>query len=166
MPLSVNWQFLAPDQQALIKDGLFLVQEIEARGLNSISDYSFLVAPFAKAYEGFLKDFFLKLELISKRDYSSDYFRVGKVLNPNLSHRKFSVYSKLEKLEGRNSGLAKKLWQAWKSGRNEVFHYFSHNLKKLTIFGARETVELILEAINEASLAIDKNKKSSDNLRT
>ncbi len=165
MPLSVNWQFLSPDQRALIKDGLFLLEEVEARGLSPISDYSFLVAPFAKAYEGFLKDFFLTLEIISKKDYSSDYFRVGKVLNPNLSHRKFSVYSRLERLKKEGGGLAKKLWQAWKNGRNEIFHYFPHNLKKLTLFGARETVEMILEAINQASLMIDKNRKGVDNWR-
>ncbi len=165
MPLSVNWQFLSSDQQGLIKDGLFLLQEVEARDLSSISDYSFLVAPFAKAYEGFLKDFFLKLGLISKKDYNSDYFRVGKVLNPNLSHRKFSVYSRLEELKEGDGMLAKKLWQAWKNGRNEVFHYFPHNLKKLTLFGARETVEMILSAINQASLMIDKNRKGVDNWR-
>jgi len=166
MPFSVNWKFLSSDQRALIKDGLFLLEEVEARGLNSISDYSFLVAPFAKAYEGFLKDFFLNMNMISKRDYNSDYFRVGKVLNPNLSQRRFSVYSKLEKVKEGNRMLAQKLWQAWKSGRNEIFHYFPHNLKKLTIFGARESVEMILEAINLASLAIDKNKGAFDNLGT
>jgi len=161
--LSVNWQFLSPDQRDLIKDGLFLLEEVETRGLAGISDYSFLVAPFAKAYEGFLKDFFLRLGLITKRNYNSDYFRVGKVLNPNLSQRRFSVYSKLEKLKYGNRALAEKLWQAWKNGRNQVFHYFPHNLKKLTLFGARETAEMILEAINQASLMIDKNGKRADN---
>ncbi|MFH1601399.1 MAG: hypothetical protein ABIB61_00385 [Candidatus Shapirobacteria bacterium] len=163
MPLSVNWKYLSADQQSLIKDGLYLLEEIEIRGLDTISDYSFLVAPFAKAYEGFLKDFFLKLNLITKSDYNSDHFRVGKVLNPNLSHRRFSVYLRLENLKQNNNNLASQLWEAWRQGRNQIFHYFPFNLNKLTFFGARETIEMILEAINQAGQVIDKTKPINDN---
>lgn len=155
---------LSSSQRLLLKDGLLLLKRIEEKELDHVSDYSFLVAPFAKAYEGFLKDFFLKLGLIGKKDYYSDRFRVGKVLNPSLRERNFSVYSRLEESGEEGRELAKILWRAWKRGRNLIFHYFPGNLNKLNIKEAKERIKLIIEAIEMASLLVDKNEPIGDNL--
>jgi len=155
--------FLSVDQRTLIEDGVFLVQRMKEKSLNHISDYSFLVAPFAKAYEGFLKDFFLKLGLITSSDYYSNRFRVGKVLNPNLRKKKFSVYSRLENLGKEGEELAKRLWRAWKRGRNLIFHYFPRNLNKLTFGEAEERIHQIIRAINAANSLLDKKRVAKDN---
>ena len=65
----------------------YLLLEREERLNENLHDYSFVVFPMAKAYEGFLKKLFFDLGLINKRQYQGDRFRVGKSLNPNLPTR-------------------------------------------------------------------------------
>jgi len=143
-------KLLTEEQKQLLEDGRHLLTYTKSIPADGFSDYSFLVAPFAKAYEGFLKVFFLKLGLITENQYRSDRFRVGKVLNPALQDKKWSVY---RKLKGKQDGekLAEQLWRAWKNGRNLIFHYFPHNLHRLTFEQAEERIEAILEAIEAAS---------------
>ncbi len=114
---------------------------------NHISDYSFLVAPAAKAYEGYLKDFFLKIGIIDKLQHQSNRFRVGKTLNPSLRFKRFSIFQKLANLDNSGEELAETLWNGWKLGRNQIFHYFPGQLKKLTLTNAKERINLILKAI-------------------
>lgn len=91
-----------------------------------IHDYSFIVFPMAKAYEGFLKKWLFTNKLIDKNDYLSDHFRLGKALNPSLD-RKFRdndyVYDKIV-ANCSDPHLADRLWDAWKECRNLIFHYF------------------------------------------
>lgn len=140
--------YLNKDQDSLITDIETLLSKLTK--IDHISDYSFLVAPVAKAYEGYLKDFFLKLSIITDFDYKSDRFRVGKTLNPSLRYKKFSVFQKLADLHEKGEELAEILWTAWKFGRNEIFHYFHHNLKKLDRAEAEERIDMILNAIIES----------------
>ncbi len=135
---------LSTQQQSLISDIQTIRQCLQQ---NHISDYSFLVAPAAKAYEGYLKDFFLKVGIIDKFNYESDRFRVGKTLNPSLRYKRFSIFQKLTDLHDRGEELAETLWDAWKFGRNEILHYFPNNLKKLTQSEAEERIALIMNAI-------------------
>jgi len=145
---------LAVEQRELLEDGRRLLAWMKRHPVNHFSDYSFLVAPFAKGYEGFLKSFFLKLGLISEKQYYSDRFRVGKVLNPNLRHKKWSVYKKLENLGKTGERVADHLWKAWRQGRNQVFHYFPHNLNRLTLAEAEKRINAILAAMQEAELLV------------
>ena len=145
---------LTLEQEQLIQDGQQLLKWVKAQPPDGFSDYSFLVAPFAKAYEGFLKRLFLHLGLINKKQYNSDHFRVGKVLNPALRQKKWSVYRKLEDLGEKGQRIADHLWQAWKTGRNLIFHYFPHNLNRLTLSQAEERINTILAAIQEAELLL------------
>ncbi len=143
----VVWKVFSPEQEDLFKDGFTLLEAVDDKGLGHISDYSFLVAPFAKGYEGFLKDFFLERGLITKRERDSKRFRVGKVLNPNLKKKSYSVYAGLERFGEDGKILARALWRAWKLGRNRVFHYFHKNLHRLSLDEAKERIYLILKAI-------------------
>ncbi len=146
---------LTIEQTKLLRDGKRLLNWIKNKpDKNGFSDYSFVVAPFAKAYEGFLKRFFLKLGLITERDYNSDRFRVGKVLNPALRDKKWSVFRKLEEYHQTGERLAEHLWQAWKTGRNLIFHYFPHNLHRLSLKEAEERINVILAAMQEAKILV------------
>jgi len=146
----MNSSLFTQEQKDLIEDGRRLLDWSRKQPFNGFSDYSFLVAPFAKAYEGFLKSFFLKKRLIRERDYNSDRFRVGKVLNPALQNKKWSVYRKLTEEGERGQLIADHLWQSWKQGRNLIFHYFPHNLHRLTFEEAEDRISGILSAIDEA----------------
>jgi hypothetical protein len=137
-------RYLSPSQDSLINDVEIVLKSLEH---NHINDYSFLVSPVSKAYEGYLKDFFLKTNIIDKYSYESDRFRVGKTLNPSLRYKRFSIYQKLANLSEEGEALAEKLWNAWKYGRNEIFHYFPNNIKNLSRDEAEERITMLLSAI-------------------
>jgi hypothetical protein len=137
-------RYLSPSQDSLINDVEIVLKSLEH---NHINDYSFLVSPVSKAYEGYLKDFFLKTNVIDRYSYESDRFRVGKTLNPSLRYKRFSIYQKLANLSEEGEALAEKLWNAWKYGRNEIFHYFPNNLKNLSRDEAEERITMLLSAI-------------------
>jgi len=139
---------LPPTQFSLIEDCLKIIGLFKEP--DHLSDYSFLVSPVAKAYEGFLKDFFYRLEVIDRYSYYSDRFRVGKTLNPALRHKRFSIFRKLTEYHPEGEILAQNLWDAWKFGRNEIFHYFPENIRKLTYTEAVERIGKIMVAMDQA----------------
>lgn len=138
-------KFLSPEQKAFTHDVEIILDRLKA--FDHINDYSFLVSPIAKAYEGYLKDFFLKLHIINQYDYQSDRFRVGKTLNPSLRYKRFSIFQKLADLDEKGEALAETLWDAWKFGRNEIFHYFPGKSRNLTRQEAEDRIYLVLNAI-------------------
>ena len=143
------WEYFSATQQDLIREGNYLMEFTEKHNY-PFKDYSFLVFPYAKAYEGFLKQLFLDVGFISHLDYISDHYRIGKYLSPHLREKLDgrSVYGKIAELISEE--LAQQMWNAWKIGRNEVFHYYPHNLKRLTLQEARNTNQEILNTMIEA----------------
>lgn len=144
------WHYLSPEQQSLARDGHVLVEDRKLHPNEKISDYSYLVFPFAKLYEGFLKQLFRDLKIISNADYRSDHFRIGKSLSPNLVRRlgSRSAYGQVKDRFG--EALAEQLWNTWKQGRNLVFHYFPHNYRALTIEESRELITNIVSTMGSA----------------
>jgi len=115
-------------------------------------DYSFVVFPMAKAYEGFLKKFFLDAKLIDIKTYNGDRFRIGKALNPELpeKHRgRWWLYGPLAKAGG-GEALPQQLWKAWKECRNLLFHFFPKHEHFVTLDGARQRVEQLRMAMKAA----------------
>ncbi len=151
------WKYLSEPQQNLISQAFYLLEDSKRHPLlNDVSDYSYLVFPVAKAYEGFLKKLFLDMNLIKKWQYESDHFRIGKALSPNLA-RKLGKNSIYEQLVSRGwQSLADKLWNCWKQGRNLVFHYFPHNFRALTREEAEtlmnQLIKVMEEAVNESQV--------------
>lgn len=145
------WKYLSEGQRGLLEQGFYLLDDLNQHTNIHITDYSYLVFPFAKAYEGYLKQMFRDLGFISPHDYESDHFRIGKVLNPTLEHslRKMSVYDKVVRRSG-DGALAENLWFTWKRGRNLVFHYFPHNLRALTLEEAKDIIQNILTTMEDA----------------
>ncbi len=150
LPESKLWQYLSDDQRVLARDGEFLIADTDRHHNQFPTDYSYLVFPFAKMYEGFLKQLFLDLSIITVKEFRSDHYRVGKTLSPNLvGMLKFrSAFGQIETRFG--SDLAIQLWQTWKNGRNLVFHYFPHNYRSLNLEQAKITVQRIVDAMNRA----------------
>ena len=144
------WNYISTGQKGLLEEGFFLLEDTKQHP-NKLTDYSYIVFPFAKAYEGFLKQFFLDLGFINDHQYQSTHFRIGKVLNPNLRMHlgKNSVYIKLVKLRN-DIDLADELWSAWKQGRNLLFHYFPHNLRAITLEEAETLINQIVLAMEHA----------------
>jgi hypothetical protein len=151
-------KYLSQHQEELLNDTETVLKRLQIQ--DGISDYSFLVSSIAKSYEGFLKDFFLKIGIISESEYDSERFRVGKTLNPSLRYKRFSVFQKLANYHEKGEELAEILWDAWKFGRNEIFHYFPSNYKSLTKEEAEERIDLLLKAIIQAGEFLNQDKNN------
>lgn len=140
------WDYLSPHQRDLIREGSYIYQEIFADGRYNFQDYSFIVFPFAKAFEGFIKQFLLDMHLISERQYNSDHIRVGRLLSPEAHYaHNDSIYERLTHLVGKEA--ADMIWMTWKYCRNQVFHYYPHNSKSLSLNEAKERIHLVLSTI-------------------
>jgi hypothetical protein len=165
------WDYLSPYQRDLIREGSFLYQEVFTRGTYTFQDYSFVVFPFAKAFEGFIKQFLLDLKLITHEQYNSDHIRIGRLLSPEPAYgfRDDSLYPNLTRLLGREA--TDMVWMTWKFCRNQVFHYYPHNCKALNLNEAKERVHLVLSTIHAChdilqrqSLKVNLNSASQNTL--
>lgn len=153
------WSYLSQGQRDLLEEGLYLMDDVIKDHAYQFKDYSFLVFPFAKAYEGFLKQIFRDKKLISRLDYISDHLRLGKLMSPNLVG-KLGPDSLYIKIQNRYSqSLADRIWNVWKNGRNQIFHYFPHNLKAISFNEAREICMEVLRTMNEVYNTLTKIPK-------
>lgn len=151
------WSYLGEDLQKLISTSEFIYTAVESWGADlpggkrEFDDYSFVVFPAAKAYEGFLKKLFLDLKFITEEDYYGKHFRIGKALNPSLPKelRHEGVYDKIVQFcQGHT--LADKLWDTWRLSRNLTFHWFPNEKNAITLSEAGERIEMIIGAVDEA----------------
>ena len=133
--------------------------ELESRraGEQEFHDYSFVVFPMAKAYEGFLKKLFFDLGLINKKQYGGDRFRVGKALNPNLPKRYQWdwVYERLA-LACKGEETAMQMWEVWKKARNRIFHFFPDHHEFITLDQAEELIAEITNTMEMALIRCDR----------
>lgn len=152
------WGYIEEDLQELLVATEFLVNTVKSwggdmpNGSRVFHDYSFVVFPIAKAYEGFLKKMFFDLGFITEEDYKGKRFRIGKALNPFLEkdlRGRESVYDKIVKYCG-GKELADKLWEAWTNGRNLVFHWFPEEKRVVDFNEAQGKIKLIIEAMDMA----------------
>lgn len=144
-------KLLEEDLSELLNEA-FLLYEKASTWSEAFHDYSFVVFPAAKAYEGFLKKLFLDLGFISKEDYYGKRFRIGRALNPQLEKRfraHESIYDRLARFTG-DKILGDELWQTWKQSRNLVFHWFPDEKNAVTLEEAKLRVEMVIASIDRA----------------
>lgn len=160
------WHYLDREMQELMRESILLVYHVRL-WRNTFHDYSFIVFPAAKAYEGFLKTMFYDLGFISDEDFHGKKFRIGRALNPALEPRfrkDESVYDRL-KLYCGSKELSDILWEAWKHCRNLVFHWFPDSQNTLTFAQAKKCIKLIIRAIDKSfetcKIDLSKKKQSS-----
>jgi hypothetical protein len=155
------WGYLAED----LRDSLelsFKLADMSATWGKKFHDYSFVVFPAAKAYEGFLKNLFLDMGFISKDDYYGKHFRIGKSLNPDLEEKYKNddwVYARLADY-CKGEALPDKLWKTWKQSRNLIFHWFPEEKNTLDHAEAVEKLLMVVSAIDEVFTVcrVDLNK--------
>lgn len=148
--------YLHKEERELVQISLELFAREERLG-TAFTDYSFIVFPMSKAYEGFLKGFFYDMGLIPKDMYLSHRFRIGRALNPDLSPQKQDeqwVYQRVVELC--DAEVAHSLWFAWLECRNQLFHFFPDAPKKLSLDQAQKHLELLA---NTMQLAVECQSK-------
>lgn len=146
---SVLWEYLSEELRGLLSDGEILLNHAEVYE-GKISDFSYLVFPFSKAYEGFLKKLFLDLDLMREDEYYGDDIRIGRILNPHYIDDHYKKYKNICLRPGTNEDLSVRLWEVWRKGRNQVFHYFPHNFRRLSFDEASEIISSILSVMEES----------------
>jgi len=145
------YNYLEEDLRELLEESFELIDKVPDWH-DGFHDYSFIVFPAAKAYEGYLKKLFLDLGFIGKEDYFGTHFRIGKALNPQLEPRfreTESIYDKLTKFS-ESETLGTMLWDTWKNCRNLVFHWFPDEKRAINFEEAKNRVERVIEAIDES----------------
>ncbi len=157
----VWWDYLEQDLQLLFEESLELVRRVRYWD-QQFHDYSFIVFPAAKAYEGFLKQFFLDMGFIEKKDFLGRRFRIGRALNPELDRKyrkKESVYDRLL-THCSGEALPDQLWNTWKESRNMLFHWFPNEANIVTYPEAQKRVEMIIEAVDAVFRDCDPHYKN------
>lgn len=147
------------------KELLLLAIELYDREVSvqsALYDYSFIVFPASKAYEGFLKHFFFSQGLISKKTYEGKRFRIGRALNPDIhpnGQDEYWLYDDLSKKCGRE--VAFEMWDTWLICRNQVFHFFPLKKATLTLAEANTRLEKIFSIIRVAILCSNPQKQQA-----
>lgn len=147
----VWWTYLSHDLRELLTESYILLKKVKSWN-QVFHDYSFVVFPAAKAYEGFLKTLFLEMGFIGEKDYYGKRFRIGKALNPSLDpeiREKESVYDRIVAYCG-GKKLSDELWDTWKRCRNLLFHWFPKEKNAIDYEEAKERFEKIINAIDMA----------------
>lgn len=151
-----NWyQYLDVYQQELVEVSFSLVQKKNA--LADLKDFSFIVFPMAKAYEGFLKKVFHDLGLISQETYQGRRFRIGRALNPDIrNHQRDEdwLYDDVEAKFGKE--VARQLWDTWLLCRNRVFHYFTSEKSSLNFDEALKKIEMLIDSMKLVADYLDR----------
>lgn len=154
------WNYIEHDLRELTGEAALLVKKVESWEVK-FHDYSFVVFPAAKAYEGFLKTLFLDLGFITEKDYYGKRFRVGKALNPALPDKykgKRYVYDKMvDFCKGKD--LPDQLWDTWKTCRNRLFHWFPDEQKVINFEEAKMRVDKVFDAMDAAFVGCKIDKK-------
>ncbi len=123
----------------------------EKNSTEKFPDYSFIVFPAAKAYEGFLKIYLFDLQLISERTFEGKRLRIGRTLNPDVhvnQRDEYWLYDDLERLCSKE--LAQELWETWLQCRNKVFHFFPKDVSPLSLLQAEENLDRLQGAMTKA----------------
>lgn len=121
-------------------------------------DYSYIVFPMAKAYEGFLKKYFFDQGLIDKRTYFGKRFRVGRALNPDVRQQqrdRYWIFDDVVRFCGES--MARELWETWLECRNRVFHFFPDEVGKLSLSQVENKLEKMATAMKNAVSCLSNN---------
>lgn len=137
----------------MLKQSVAMIAEVPA-WQEKYHDYSFIVFPAAKAYEGFLKKLFFEMGFINKEAYLGKRFRIGKALNPYLDNELRSSESVYDRVITHCGGkeLADQLWDAWTNCRNLLFHWFPDERNAISFEEATKRVSEIVLAMDRAFL--------------
>jgi len=146
----LSWfKSLSDKQKQFLEQSFYLLKDVAYKH-KEFYDFSFIVMPASKAYEGFVKDFLFAQKLISEKRYKGTRFRVGKALNPNLAMEDpdgfEALFDDLIDIFG-NDHIPTQMWQTWKECRNKVFHYFYDQENAITLEEAEQKFQKILDTI-------------------
>lgn len=161
---------LDTEQKGLVEVSVELYEREFSSTGKKLPDYSFIVFPMAKAYEGFLKQKLNQFKLIDKNTYEGRRFRIGRALNPDISENakdEHWLYDDLAKLCGEQ--LSRELWDTWLLCRNRVFHYFPTERNALVLETAGShllKMSAAMKSLIECKLEVEDHDVKLENVYT
>lgn len=145
-------EFLSSELNSGVEDSLSLLAMVKQNPDSlDVSDYSFVVFPMAKAYEGFLKLYFKKRGMLNEKHFRSRHFRIGRSFNPDLPTKykdEVWLYDDVSRLCGES--IARQMWEIWIDGRNHLFHFFPNGKYQLSLAEADLLVNRFLQIMEQA----------------
>jgi hypothetical protein len=150
------FEFLEPDQQQAVYTSLELLER-EKKLRPDFADFSYVLFPISKAYEGFLKKFLFTQGLISAEVYQGRHFRIGRALNPDISPNQRDQWWLYDDVV-RNCGndLAREMWKSWIECRNHVFHYFPKFKNELSLQKVEDKMAMLISVFEKAQQCVVK----------
>lgn len=156
LPNQTTWyNYLDIHQRELVDVSFTLLQKKDL--LAGLKDFSFLVFPMSKAYEGFLKKIFYDLQLINRETYQGRRFRIGRAFNPDVREYQRDedwLYDDVERKFGKD--VARQLWNTWLECRNRVFHFFITEKQALNLEEAIAKIGMITNSMQLVAEQINK----------
>jgi len=155
-----TYLFLDNNQRKLLHDSLLIKTIFTASDsykiFNSLlNDFSIMVFPLAKGFEGYIKKLFLTIGLITEKEIKDDpYKSIGKIIN-NEDKLKMKLIDKK-----RYKSIPKLLSVQWDLSRNIIFHYDLDQPEIINKEDAFKKIEDIYETIRKSYKAFigDPNK--------
>lgn len=147
------FQFIPPQLQDLALVAFMLLErenelqsqpssELTVGSSHRLTDYSFIVFPLSKVYEGFLKFYFFERGLINEETLKSKRFRIGRALNPDVSfHQQNEQWLYDDVAKSCSEEVAREIWNTWLDCRNRVFHFFPNHPEPMSLEKAGQQLE-------------------------
>jgi len=151
-------KFLGEELLQLRLDTIKLIRDIDFSDV-SFSDYSFILLPVAKAFEGFLKKILVNLKLIKLSDLKTDpYIAINKYFNP-----KDGLINEYLVDKKRDKTLPSNIFSVYQECRNDILHYDLHrNIAVYSLDQAEFYYDRIEDAIGKCYIALILYKKKKE----
>jgi len=156
------WKYLTQEMKELVVEGEALLKSCQLSGEIEVKDFSYLVFPWGKLYEGFLKKVFLDLNFITSEDYYGNEVRIGKLLSTGMGNKpphRLSIVNELSSSKILGENLTKVMRGVWKNSRNSVFHFFPDNVYKLDLDTAKKRINEVVKCMELVVNRVESLKK-------
>lgn len=147
-----SWEFdnfIGEELIDLYEDSINIFKDYKKteKGLYDMSDYSFLVLPIAKVYEGVLKRVLVKTKLLKEEDLlNNPIISVGGYFNPVGNNK---IFDRL-KDKARDKTVPHIIYSTYQECRNNILHYDSYKDNRIKkIEDAEFYVKRIIHAIDK-----------------
>ncbi len=148
-------EFVGQDLIQLRKDSNNLLKEAN-ESTTYISDYSYIVFPMAKAYEGILKKVLVEAQLVKEEDIQYDpNVPINNYFNPVSNTTIFNLLA--DKV--RDKSIPHTIYATYQECRNQILHYDSYRDNRLTSLNEVEFYLMRLDDAAQKAVDTFKNKK-------
>lgn len=141
-------EFVGDDLYTIYMQSHFLLhREKNSDYVYSFDDYSFVVLPAAKSYEGVLKKILVHIGLVTEQELLEN---PGMALNSYFDPVNNKSISSSLKDKARDRAVPHIIYSTYQECRNEILHYDSYRDNKITLDDAEFYIKRIDDAISKA----------------